>query len=141
MELFNTSTPDKAFKSSVRPIGIIFVLQAAMLLNVFFSWPVEQLSKAPLPFIPDPIKKYFLIAIAVLILIIGIGLFFRSKVLWYVFLSYLVIGPAYLILGLALDYFPVSAPKIYIIPGAIFFSALISVGLYLATKPAFRKAS
>ena len=141
MELFNTSTPEKAYKSSILPIGVIFVLQAVMLLKVSLSWPVEQLSKAPLPFIPDPIKKYVLIATAVLILIIGIGLFIRSKALWYVFLSYLVIGPAYVIIGLAFDYFPVSGPKIYIIPAATFFSALISIGLYFATKPAFQKAS
>ena len=72
---FNTSTPEKAFKTSVRPLGGLFVLQSLCLLYVFSTWPADLLAKAPLPFVPDPGKKYFLIASAISILIIGIGLF------------------------------------------------------------------
>jgi hypothetical protein len=141
LELFNTSTPEKAFKTSVRPLGGLFILQGVFLLHTFLTWPVEQLSKAPIPFIPDPFKKYFLIATALLIFAIGIGLFFRSKSLWYVFIAYLVISPVWMILGLALDYFPVPGPKIIIVTAAIFFAAIISGGLYIVTKPAFIKNS
>jgi hypothetical protein len=68
LELFNASTPDKAFKTSVRPLGGLFILQSILLLYVFSSWPADQLTNAPIPFIPDPFKKYFMIASAILIL-------------------------------------------------------------------------
>ena len=141
VELFNTSTPEKAFKTSVRPLGGLFILQSLCLLFVFSTWPADSLAKAPLPFVPDPAKKYFLIASAILILIIGIGLFIRFRPLWYAFIAYLIIGPCWVILGIAFDYFPQARPKTIIIPTVTLFSALISGGLYLVTKPAFKNAS
>ncbi len=141
MELFNTSTPEKAFKTSVRPLAALFTLQAIGLLFIFLTWPAEHLAKAPVPFIPDPIKKYFLIATAILILIIGIGLFLRSRLIWYIFIAYLAISQIWIILGIAFDYFPGTEPKEIIIPVAAIFSALIFGGLYHVTKPAFTKAS
>ena len=111
------------------------------MLHTFLTWPVEHLSKAPIPFVPDPFKNYFLIATALLILAIGIGLLFRSKGLWYVFIAYIVLSPIYMILGLAFDYFPVPGPKIFIVTAATIFSAIISGGLYIVTKPAFIKNS
>jgi hypothetical protein len=138
LELFNTSTPEKAFKTSVRPLAYLCIFQSLCLLFIFTTWPVEELIKFPAPFIPDPIKKIFLIATAILILIIGIGLFFRSKPIWYIFLAYLIIGPIWIILGLIFDYFPGNEPKIVIVPIAILFSALVAGGLYIVTKPAFK---
>ena len=142
MELFNNSTPEKAFKTSVRPLGGLLILQSLGLLYVFSTWPADTLNRAPLPFIPDPFKKYFLITSAILILIVGIGLFMRSRPLWYLFLSYLFIGPCWLILGAAFDYFPESVPsKEILIPIMVLLSALVSGGLYIVTKPAFKRNS
>ena len=138
MELFNTSTPDKAFKTSVRPLGGLLIFQSVFLLYIFSTWPAKQLAKTPIPFIPDPLKKGFLIASGVLILVMGIGLFIRSKKIWYVFITYLVASPTYLILGMALGYFKEPGPKIFVIPLMVLFSALISGGLYAVTKPAFK---
>jgi hypothetical protein len=141
MELFNTSTTEQAFKTSVRPLAVLFILQSIGLLFIFTSWPAEQLSKAPTPFIPDPIKKYFLIANALLLLIIGIGLFLRSRPIWFVFLGYLVLSPIWLISGIVFGYFPGAEPKALIIPLAAVFAIVVSLGLYFVTKPAFKKAS
>jgi hypothetical protein len=138
LELFNTSTPEKAFKTSVRPIAYLCIFQSICLLFVFTTWSVGELVQFPLPFIPDPIKKSFLIATAILILIIGIGLFFRSKPIWYIFLAYITLGPLWIILGLIFNYFPGNEPKMVIVPLAIIFSAAIAVGLYIVTKPAFK---
>ena len=142
MELFNTSTPEKAFKTSVRPLGVLLILQSLGLLYVTSTWPSDTFVRAPLPFIPDPIKQYFMIVTAILILVIGIGLFMRSRPLWYLFISYLFIGPCWLILGVAFDYFPkIGISKEIIIPILVFVSALVSGGLFIVTKPAFKKAS
>jgi hypothetical protein len=138
LELFNTSTPEKAFKTSVRPLAYLFIFQSLCLLFIFTTWPIEELVKFPVPFIPDPIKKIFLIATAILILIIGFGLLFRSKPIWYIFLAYLIIGPLWIISGLVFGYFPGNEPKVVIVPITIIFSALIAVGLYFVTKPAFK---
>jgi len=140
MELFNTSTPEKAFKTSVRPLAFLFILQSLGLLSIFASWPSAQFANVPAPFIPDPIKKYFLIANAVLILIIGIGLILRSKPVWHLFLAYIILGPIWLILGIAFDYIPGVESKEVVIPVAAVFSSVIAVGLYWVTVPAFRKA-
>lgn len=141
MELFNTSTPDKAFRTSVRPLSGLFILQSVGLLFIFTTWPAEQLTKMPAPFIPDMLKKYFFIASAILILVIGIGLFFRSRPIWLIFLAYIFLSPVWLILGIAFDYFPGTEPKSIIVPVVSIFAALISIGLYVVTKPAFKKAS
>ena len=141
MELFNTSTAEKAFKTSVKPLAYLFILQSLGLLFIFTTWPTEQLAKFPAPFIPTPLKKYFLIANALLILIIGIGLLLRSRPIWFVFLAYLVFEPIWLISGIAFDYFPGAEPKILFIPLAAVFSIIIAFGLYFVTKPAFKRAS
>lgn len=141
MELFNTSTPEKAFKTSVRPLAGLIVLQSIGLLLIFTTWPAEQLPKVPVPFIPDPIKVYFLIASAIFLLVVGIGLFLRSRIAWFLFLAYLVVGPIFLIMGMVFGYFPGAEPKTITIPIASIFSAVVAVGLYIVTKPAFRKAS
>lgn len=138
MELFNTSTPEKAFKTSVRPLAVLAIFQGVGLLYIFSSWPGELLMDVPLPFIPVPFKKIFLISMAVLILIIGIGLLFRSRPIWYIFIAYIVIGPIWLISGMAFGYFPDAEPKVILIPIAILISALTAVGLYFVTKPAFK---
>lgn len=138
MEFFNISTPEKAFKTSVRPIACLCIFQSICLLFIFTSWPIEELVKAPLPFIPDSMKKTFLIASAVLILIIGVGLFLRSKIIWYVSLGYLVFGPLWIILGLVFGYFLGNEPKIIIVPLAILISALAAIVFYILTKPAFK---
>jgi hypothetical protein len=141
LELFNTSTAEKAFKTSVQPLACLFILQSLGLLFIFTTWPSEQLAKAPTPFIPTPIKKYFLIANALLVLIIGIGLLLRSRPLWFVFLAYLVFGPIWLISGIVFDRFPGAEPKTIIIPLAAVFSIVIAFGLYFVTKPAFKRNS
>jgi len=138
MEFFNTSTPEKAYKTSVRPLAILTIFQGVGLLYVFSTWPIEFLIRAPLPFIPDPFKKIFLLSIAVLVLIIGIGLIFRSRPIWYIFIAYLVIGPIWLISGMIFGYFPNAEPKEIVIPFAILVSVVIAVGLYFVTKPAFK---
>ena len=142
MELFNISTPEKAFKTSARPLGGLLILQSLCLLYIFSTWPVDTLVRAPIPFIPDPIKQYFLIGSAILILLMGIGLFLRSRPLWYLFISYLIIAPCWLILGVAFDYFPKNGPsKEILIPLLVLVSSLVSGGLYIVIKPAFKKIS
>ena len=138
MELCNTSTPETAFKTSVCPIACLCILQSFGLFFVSTTWPVEELVKFPFPFMPDPMKKGFLIASAVFLFVIGVGLFLRSKPIWYVFLTYLVLAPIWLILGIAFDYFPGTEPKEITIPLALVFSALIGVGLFVVTRPAFK---
>jgi hypothetical protein len=138
LDLFNTSTPEKAFKTSVRPLAFLFVLQSIGLFAIFTSWPPEVLVKAPVPFIPDPIKPYFLIGCSVFIFAIGIGLLLRSKPIWLAFLAYITVGPLWIILGIAFNYFPGVGPKIVVIPIAAAVSALIAAGLFLVTKPAFK---
>ena len=139
MELFNYSTPEKAFKTSVRPLSYLLIIQAISLFYLFITWPSTEFVNFPIPFIPDVFKYSFLIATAILILIIGIGLFIRSKIVWYIFLAYISLGPIWLIFGIAFDYFPESGPKLITIPLAIVFSGLIAIGLYIVTKPAFKK--
>lgn len=139
MELFNTSTPENAYKTGVRPLAGLFILQSLVLLFIFSTWPAEQLAKAPTPFIPDPIKKYFLIGSALLLLLMGIGLFMRSRAIWLVFLTYIVLGPVWLIMGIAFGYFPGAEPKTITIPLSGVFAVVIAYGLYYVTKPAFRK--
>ncbi len=142
MELFNTSTPDKAFKTSVRPLGVLLILQSLILLYIISTWPAETLARFPLPFIPDSAKQYFLITFAILILVIGIGLYMRSRLLWYWFISYLIIGPCWPIAGVAFDYFPgIGLTKKILIPVLVLVAAIISGGLYIVTKPAFKESS
>ena len=138
MELFNTSTPEKAFKTSVRPLGGLMIIQSILLLYVFTGWAADSLVRAPIPFVPDPYKKIFMISSAVLILVIGVGLFVRSKKLWYVFVAYLFVTPIYFCLGMAFDYFKNPGPKEIVIPIVGVVSILISTGLYSVTRPAFK---
>ena len=138
MELFNTSTPAKTYRTSVRPLGGLLIFQSIGLLYVFTTWPADSLQRAPVPFIPDPLKPYVLITAALLILIMGIGLWLRSRPLWYLFMAYLVLGPCWLILGVAFDYFPaIGIAKEILLPLLACVSALLAWGLYVVTKPAF----
>lgn len=142
MQLSDTSTSDKAFKASVRPLGGLLILQSVGLLYVFSTWPADTLNRVPLPFVPDYFKQYFLITCALLILIIGIGLFLRLRPLWYLFVSYLIVGPIWLILGVAFDFFPdIGASKGILIPLMALVSVLVGGGLYIVTKPAFIRKS
>ena len=142
MELFNTATPEKAFKTSVRPLAGLLVFQSLGLLYIFVTWPADRLYRAPLPFSPDQLKQYVLIAAAILILVTGLGLFFRSRLLWYLFMAYLVLGPCWLIFGVAFDYFPaIGIAKEILLPLLACVSALLAWGLYVVTKPAFQRST
>ena len=79
LELFNYSTPEKAFKTSVRPLSYLLIIQAISLFYLFITWPSTEFVNFPIPFIPDVFKYSFLIATAILILIIGIGLYIVTK--------------------------------------------------------------
>ena len=141
MGLLSTSTPEKAYRTSIRPLGGLLVFQSLGLLYVFVTWPADSLQHAPLPFIPDPWKHYLLIAAAILILAMGLGLLFRSRTLWYLFMAYLVLGPSWFISGVAFDCFPANGiPKAVLIPLLAGMSALVAGGLYMVTKPAFLKS-
>jgi UDP-N-acetyl-D-mannosaminuronic acid transferase (WecB/TagA/CpsF family) len=50
----------------------------------------------------------------------------------------IILGPIWLIAGMFLGYFPGSEPKEIIIPIATLFAAVVAVGLFVVTKPAFK---
>jgi hypothetical protein len=56
LELFNHSTPEKAFKTSVRPLGCLLIIQAISLFYVFSTWPSTDVVNFPIPFIPNVLK-------------------------------------------------------------------------------------
>ncbi len=133
------SKQERSYQYSVRPLAFLSFLNGVGILFAITSWPVEIFTNFPMPFVePATMKRNLFSAVGIFHIMLGIGLFFRSRLMWHVFLSYLILGPTYLILGVVFDYFPQPVAQKHII---IFLCLLVSVGLgiglYLVTRNAF----
>lgn len=140
MGLYKLSKSDKTYQALIRPLAFITSIQALALLFIVTALTKEQLLKFPTPFVPNYIKEYFFIALSILLLVIGIGLFMRSKTVWYIFLAYIFVAPFWLISGIVFGYFPRVEPKIITILLSSIVALVSAFGLYYLTKPAFKKS-
>ena len=135
------SKSEKAYRSSVRPLAFLLFLNGVGLIFAVSTWPAGRFATMPLPFIASSkLKMYFLLFLGFFNIVLGVGLYFRSRAIWQAFLGYLIIVPVWLILGIVFGYFSEIGPKNIIVPLATIFSFGLGIGLYFVTKPAFAKA-
>ncbi len=132
------SKSDQAFRQSVRPLGLFFLLASIMMIQVFFVFPDEDWSQFPFPFLHSVVGKKLLIAFSdVLLFYIGFGLLRKWKIAWYTLFVYIISGTIWIALGAIFDYFPGNVPKYLMGMAAILINGGIAIGIYFATRPAF----
>ncbi|MBI3861191.1 MAG: hypothetical protein HY290_04780 [Planctomycetia bacterium] len=131
-------TPERAYRISVRPIAALFAFGGAifLLLSVFPLLPITHI-----PFVRNPVWQRFAIGIVgAMNLVFGVGLFYRYRAVWIVFLAYLGLGTCIAPVAHLLD--PPSGmqdPDAFLMAGfGALINGMIAVGLYFAMRPAFQ---
>ena len=131
-------TPERAFRVSVMPLSIFFIVSGAVFVIVA-AFVDGRFIHMP-PFGPTGAKVAFGL-VGLVLIIVGAGMLRRSRLAWYGMFAYLALGGIwYLALGVAFLISPPGEPE----PGALFYLAgvawttLIGTGLYFVTYPVFR---
>lgn len=94
---------------------------------------------SPPPFVESESTQRILIGlIATYVLLVGVGLFWRSRIAWYGMFAYLVPGSAIVYTAMALD---TTHPHAWVPPFVLVvmfgFNCLIALGIYIKTRAAF----
>ena len=132
-------TPERAYRVSVLPLGVFFIVGGAFSLVASFVLPIVWL-----PFVHDERMARFLFAgVSLLLGGIGVGLVLKSKAAWYALFAWWVLGTVWPVAGWLFDppariwaEMSDAARWFYPVFGLV-LNGIFVVGLYVATRPAF----
>ncbi len=128
-------TPERAYWTSVVPLGCLFAIGGPMMAAMVWL-PMVHIGW--LPFLSsDSAKRIAFVALGLFFAVIGVGLWRRSKIAWYAVFAYVGAGNAGIILGWLFDPTAPGEQSDFFVSG-IPFNLLIATGIYFATRPAFR---
>jgi hypothetical protein len=123
-------TPERAYRWSVLPCGLFMIVGGIVLPSAALLMPSYALFVPPFS---DPwLKRAVFAGMSLPLLPLGLGLCFRSKLAWWGFFAWLIIGTAWQVVGGFLD--PQFAHLVVVSP---VFTLGFAVGTYFATKPVF----
>jgi hypothetical protein len=122
-------TPERAYRFAVLPLGIFFVLGGIVAIATAVWMPSEAMFMPPFE---DPsLKRLVMAGLAIPIFAIGLGLCRRSKIAWYGFFLYTLIGTIWHVVAGMLD------PQFRFLVSSPIINGPIALGIYFATKPVF----
>jgi uncharacterized membrane protein HdeD (DUF308 family) len=123
-------TPERAYRSSVLPLGIFLIVGGIVLFSAAMLMPSDALFVPPFS---DPwVKRTVFGGLSLPLLPLGLGFCLRNKLAWWGFFAWLLIGTAWQVVTGMLD--PQFGPLVVISP---VFNAFVAVGIYFATRPVF----
>lgn len=126
-------TSDRAYRSSVLPLGVFMVFGGIVLPVSAVLMPAEQIFVPPLT---DPwLTRVVFGGMSLFLLPLGVGFCLRSKVAWYGFFAWALIGTIWW--GVFFRGPPDRHFEIFVNVVCPLFNLLIAVGIYFATKPVF----
>ncbi len=129
-------TPERAYRVSVRPLAIFFVVAGVAFCLAMILFRDEAIFLPPF----EGIAKWAVgILIALFIGAIGVGLYFRSKIAWYAMLAYFILGTPWAAWALATVPEEMAPPVAFVVAGPL-LNVGIAVGLYFVTRPVFVRA-
>jgi hypothetical protein len=132
-------TPELAYKKSVRPLAIFFILFGVIILVMSC---VPRVHISGLPAVQNELARRIISgSVGLLNVLIGVGLYWRSRFAWYSMFAYIIIGTAVMLAAQffgrpdspepPIDMTAMTALILFALNGGIAF------GLYVATKPVF----
>ncbi|TFG46469.1 MAG: hypothetical protein E4H40_07340 [Candidatus Brocadiia bacterium] len=125
-------TPERAYRTSVRPLAVFFVAGGIFLFFGSLSLPITM----PIPFIKtESINRIIMALTSLILILIGTGLFFKSKVAWYGLFLYIAGGTLFISAGFIL--FPSDQTDLLCSIMPIILDTSIGIGIYFATKLVF----
>jgi hypothetical protein len=125
-----TYTSERAWRFSVLPLGLLFILGGIVLIAGAIWMPSDELFVPP--FQEPSLKRAVLAGLAIPVCMIGLGLCWRNKIAWYALFLYLVVGTIWHVVAGVFD------PRfIALAIGSPVLNGAIAVGIYYATKPVF----
>ena len=126
-------TPGRAYRLSVRPLAIFFVLFAVAFSAAMTLFRDEAIFLPPFEGVA---KRAVGIVIGLFVGAIGVGLYLKLKVAWYALFAYIILGTPWMTWAFATA--PEPPPVAFLIACPI-FNAGLAVGLYFATRPVFAR--
>jgi hypothetical protein len=131
-----TGPADRAYKVFVRPLSLFLMFAGAVLLMVsgFVRLPIA----GPFPFVEsEAANRALFAAISALIIVLGVGLYRRSRLAWIGLFAYIGLGTVLTSLGMLFD------PRLDELgwwPAVVgpVINGVFAVGIFLGTAPAFR---
>ncbi len=133
-------TAEQAYRKSVRPLAVFFAFCGFLLFvvslvdgkHIHLSSLVQN----------DFAKRTLFGGVGILCIFIGLGLYRRSRLAWYMMFAYIIFGTAFFVLVVFLDADMYRGlPPLAEASLAIAFNGVIGVGLYFVTKPVFCRGS
>lgn len=122
-------TPERAYRWSVLPFGVFMMVGGIILFASSVLAPSNSISMPPLQ---DPwLKRVVFGGLALCVALLGLGFCRRSRVAWWGFFAYLLLGTVWqMIVGILNSQFLplVLAPA---------FNLSFALGIYWAMKPVF----
>ena len=123
-------TADRAYRLSVLPLGVFMIFGGVILFTWAMLMSPEQIFVPP--FKGSLLERVVFGGLSLALLSLGIGFCFRSKVAWWCFFVWMLIGIIWHVIAGILD--PQFASLAILSPA---FNIPIAVGIYYVTKPAF----
>jgi hypothetical protein len=128
--MFKPYTPDRAYRWSVLPLGILSILGGIFFFAGAMLMPPEFVQIPP--FVDIWLKRLAMGFLCFYLVLIGIGLCYRNKAAWLGFFAYIIIGTIWHIAVGICD--PQYA--IFVIMSPL-FNVPFAISIYFATKPVF----
>lgn len=129
-------TPERAYRVSVRPLAVFFVVSGVALSLAVILFRDEAIF---LPPFEGAAKRIVGALIGIFVGAIGLGLYFRRKIAWYAMLGYFILGTPWSTWAFATASEGMALPVAFVVAGPL-LNVGIAIGLYFVTKPVFLRA-